>query len=75
MKIRYTATVTLDDEKYKNLDRAYVRKQVKAILDSMVEAMENEVCSPAFQIFAVAGLNAPDGPPSNPVAAKNGTGG
>jgi len=42
---------------------------------SLVPATLNEARSPAVQVPLLLGLNGPVGPPSKPVAAKNGTGG
>lgn len=42
MKIRYTNTINLDDDKFKNLDKTYIREQVKNVLDNIITAMEND---------------------------------
>jgi hypothetical protein len=41
MKIKYAATINLDDNKYRNLDKAYVRDQVIRVLDGIISAMED----------------------------------
>lgn len=50
MKIKYTTTIELDDAKFKNLSKSYVREQVKSVLDGIVSAMENEDHELAFLI-------------------------
>lgn len=42
MKIKYITTIELDNEKFKNLSKSYVREQVKSVLDGIISAMENE---------------------------------
>lgn len=42
MKIIYKTVLEIDEKKFSNLSKKYIREQIKLTLDSIIAAMENE---------------------------------